>query len=449
MNGSSSSSSESASKSSPLVYRGQSPISPSCHNKKSNVVIIDTAVVPNRCFQHYFVEDHTEIEFKEGLQEIGEGAFSMCWALGNIRVPTSTTKIGKDAFAHCMLQIRSVELPPLPLNIGDRAFQGCARLRNVFVTKEQEGKHLFKGCHNLSTIFPDSSSMMTSLTQRFDGLPRHELCYYQSYYPLDEVLNKLKELSKEQQRQDCLGMTPLHILALSKVQRFELYQACLQECADDLISKDKWGALPIHYALENNVPLPIVQYLLQQQQRHFPNDSIHLDKFLLNHGVDFFQRASLPMVELLLDYHGQNCVQEKLDWDRILHDAHSMASLEVFQCVVTKRFVARTRALEWKPWRLDIESSISAISLESLQGECWTPLHICPRAGIKVVEQIQSQLATYEKRTIMALVELICWKHQMMISTSTSEKDSDIRTDCRIRSGAEYIVPLVLSFIPR
>ena len=37
----------------------------------------------------------------EGLQKIGESAFSDCTALKSVKVPTTLTKIGNNAFARC------------------------------------------------------------------------------------------------------------------------------------------------------------------------------------------------------------------------------------------------------------------------------------------------------------------------------------------------------------
>ena len=431
----------------PLVYRGQKSFSPGSSN-----VTIATPVVPDRCFQHYFVEEVGTLHLEEGVKEMGEGAFSMCWTLGNVRMPLSMNTIQNNAFAHCMLHLRSVELPPKPIQIGDRAFQGCVRLRNVALNNDPSvklGKNLFKGCHNLSVLFKDSKSMVEALTQRFDGLPLHEICYYQSYFSTEGCLQKLQEAAESgsRRRQDCLGMTPLHILPFSKTsqQRLELYQWCVENCPKDLNTKDEWGSLPIHYALENNLPLPIVKYLLEQHQNHHPDQPMFFDQFLLNQGVDFFHMASLPLVQLVLGYHEKHGL-EPLDWYRLMHDANAMSSLDLFRCVVSKSISPRIRALEWQPWKDDIEQNIHAISNECLQGECWTPMQQVPPGGIDVVEKIQSKLSIYERRTTMVLVELICWKCRMM-AASAPANCNDIRTNSRIHSGAEYIVPLVLSFL--
>jgi hypothetical protein len=44
-------------------------------------------------------------------------------------------------------------------------------------------------------------------------------------------------------KQDCLGMTPLHILSCSTVQCLELYQLIIDKYPENLIVEDEWGAV--------------------------------------------------------------------------------------------------------------------------------------------------------------------------------------------------------------
>ena len=91
-------------------------------------------------------------------------------------------------------------------------------------------------------IFGKSNAKIVSeLQHRFDGLPIHKLVYYQSYY--QGVLQKLiaaihvrsgqrwtlrSNLLPTGNQQDCLGMTPLHILACSSVHDMEVYHLLLR-----------------------------------------------------------------------------------------------------------------------------------------------------------------------------------------------------------------------------
>jgi hypothetical protein len=64
-------------------------------------------------------------------------------------------------------------------------------------------------------------------------------------------------------QQDCLGMTPLHILACSSVHDIELYRLIIENYPTNLITEDRWGALPLLYAFWGASPAEILQFLLE------------------------------------------------------------------------------------------------------------------------------------------------------------------------------------------
>ena len=113
------------------------------------------------------------------------------------------------------------------------------------------------------------------LKNRFDGLKIHKMLYYQSYHPV--TLDQLKDATnmRSSQRalrskldptvnqQDCLGVTPLHILACSSTQELTLYQGIVERYPENLVTRDNRGALPILYALWRNAPSEIVQFLVE------------------------------------------------------------------------------------------------------------------------------------------------------------------------------------------
>ena len=54
-----------------------------------------------------------------------------------------------------------------------------------------------------------------------------------------------KKLDPTGSQQDCLGMTPLHILTCSSVHDLELYCLIVDNYPANLITEDGWGALPL------------------------------------------------------------------------------------------------------------------------------------------------------------------------------------------------------------
>jgi hypothetical protein len=116
-------------------------------------------------------------------------------------------------------------------------------------------EHAFCKCTDLLQVFQSETKMTKALQRRFDGLPVQETCYNQSFRPVTtEVLNDLMKMKIDPsgKHQDCLGMTPLHILACSTVHSLEVYQFMIEVYPQNLITEDAWGVPPFLYVLPGN-----------------------------------------------------------------------------------------------------------------------------------------------------------------------------------------------------
>ena len=119
----------------------------------------------------------------------------------------------------------------------------------IFIDKESD---FFT---DLQRPFGDSDEIIVQMMQhRLDELPVHSIVYYHSYNQgvlqrLHSSVNLKLQLSWLQQvtgnQQDCLGMTPLHILTCSSVHDLELYRLIIENYPTNLITDDMWGALPL------------------------------------------------------------------------------------------------------------------------------------------------------------------------------------------------------------
>jgi hypothetical protein len=114
---------------------------------------------------------------------------------------------------------------------------------------------------DLQLLFGSDLEIISALQHRFDGLPIHRIVYYQSYYQgVLQILIAAMNMRSGQSRtlrskldptgnqQDCLGMTPLHILTCSSVHDLEVYRVIIEKYPANLITEDRWGALPLLYA---------------------------------------------------------------------------------------------------------------------------------------------------------------------------------------------------------
>jgi hypothetical protein len=217
-------------------------------------------------------EQLTWVHLQGNLHTIKEGTFRGCDSLTHVRLPSSVKQIKCGAFANCTRLI-SLELPEglEMFDLRKRMHRthwmrdepefrnyGCPSLMNLVIPSEQcflkldNDDEFIKG-FKLETAASDSDDLVG---KRFDALPVHRLCYYQSHYPLTEAMENLQQNMDADPsagtKVDSFGMTPFHILALSQTPNLSLLQALLAVNQVDIIFKrDKFGSTPIDYLFLN------------------------------------------------------------------------------------------------------------------------------------------------------------------------------------------------------
>jgi hypothetical protein len=230
------------------------------------------------------------IRLHDGIESIGVAAFELC-IFTNFRVPPLITEIPPEMFDDCK-SLFSVELPENSREIRARAFYNCYSLRNVaFPPNAVIDDNVLVGDNNmdLKHLFGSEERMCRELKHRFDKLPVHNVVYYQSYHQrvLQRLITAIHSVSCQHRtfrgkldpmvvsQQDCLGMTPLHILACSSVHDLELYRVIIEKYPLTLITEDRWGALPLLYAFWGAAPAEIIQFLLESYQSLYPSHAFN------------------------------------------------------------------------------------------------------------------------------------------------------------------------------
>jgi hypothetical protein len=156
-----------------------------------------------------------------------------------------------------------LELPEGLETIDLNALHGCVSLVNLVIPLEQDfeqydGDEIMQGL-KLRHVAGNFDDLVSELQHRFDDLPVHRLCYYQSYYPLMEAMENLRQKIYANpaagNKVDSFGMTPFHILALSQTPKLSLFQGLLEVYQVDVIhTRDKFGSTPIDYLCMNHIP---------------------------------------------------------------------------------------------------------------------------------------------------------------------------------------------------
>jgi len=223
------------------------------------------------------------IHLNDGIESIGPFAFASC-IFTNFRVPPLITVIPKGMLMWCNSMF-SLEISVNMIEIGNAAFSYSCCLRNVaFQHNTVFGYNILNEATYLLQLFGNSDGIIQALQHRFDGLHIHKLVYYQSYNQgVLQILIAAINMTSGQRRtlrskldptgsqQDCLGMTPLHILACSSVHDLEVYRVIIENYPANLITEDRWGALPLLYAFWGAAPAEIIQFLLESYQSLYPD----------------------------------------------------------------------------------------------------------------------------------------------------------------------------------
>jgi hypothetical protein len=156
----------------------------------------------------------------------------------------------------------------------------------------------------------------------------HKLVYYQSYnqgvlqdliaainMKLGQRRTLCSKLDPTGNQQDCLGMTPLHILTCSSVHDIEVYRLIVENYPANLITEDSWGALPLLYAFWGAAPAEIIQFLLVSYQSLYPDQVFNWTMMVKTMG-----RTDTPMecIENLLWLKQMHFPSQPIDWEYLL-----------------------------------------------------------------------------------------------------------------------------------
>jgi len=319
-----------------------------------------------------------------------------------------------------------------------------------------------------------------ALKHRFDRLPIHKICCSQSCHPSEIVFRKLEKVAAPSRarrflmmcnnnnriietgkQQDCLGMTPLHILACSTKHDLALYKLIIEKYPENLITQDGWGDIPLLYAFWGNAPQEVVHLLVEKHQSIFPTHELDWAGMVETLGRAQYlpgrASASLICIQNVLDMKQRAFPNHIVDWEKVVtnwasedtqratqHQAPRFHH-DAFKYLIYFSIVERLNSLGVDRWRKEILSDMDELR--------W---FVCYRK--KSTDMIYSKLAHYEHmdqlREATSILELALWKESINCSVAndqesvmTSCHNEDTMNTCRIRCGADVVMPNVVSFL--
>jgi hypothetical protein len=258
--------------------------------------------------------------------------------------------------------------------------------------------------------------------------------------------------------QDCLGMTPLHILACSSVHDLEVYRVIVEKYPANLITKDRWGALPLLYAFWGAAPTEIIQFLLESYQSLYPN-------YIFNwtNMVETMGRTDTPKesIEKLLCVNQMHFPEQPIDWEYLLDKfAHYSSHIsfdgapfqERMQFLFMCGLSSSVEALPFRVWRDNITNMIHTAVFEYDED------------NLVILQRIQDKIAYFEDEVLklkeaMTTLELALWKARMTVNENIHQEvmycrqkkvkidESSVRKRCRVACGADVVIVHVLPFL--
>ena len=370
----------------------------------------------------------------------------------------------------------SLEVPENIIRVVAYATSGCYSLRNVaFASNTVVEEKAFQFCWDLLQIFDTKEEIVDALRTRFVELPVHSRMYYNTYrntLPLEEsrtanIIGENGELDPTGLQQDCLGMTPLHILACSTVQCLRLYHLMIEKYPENLTVEDAWGTIPLLYAVWGDAPSEVIQFLIDSYQSLYPDHEFDWSDMAIT-----LCRADVPtaLIRNLINIHHSLSPGHNINWDPILgelaeHTATNICvSPETF-CFLTRCSIAtRVDAIGVKHFRHAMKNEWFDDYFDDFHRQYWrdTGEHQFDGQAWRDVTLVQLDYYESEYRKLKemtSLLELALWKAKLDASNTDKGAAIDggnkklkfdqscVRQQYRISCGADHVVENVWPFL--
>ena len=115
-------------------------------------------------------------------------------------------------------------------------------------------------------------------------------------------------------------------MACSTVQNIELYRVLIAKYPETLITEDRWGALPMHYAVWGGAPNEIVQFMAENYLSLYPNYELDWTKMLISFSK---RNVQWDVIKSLLDLQQGFFPSQNIDWNSILSMVYERGGSEM------------------------------------------------------------------------------------------------------------------------
>ena len=448
-----------------------------CHSLKKIVIPSSVKKIRGQAFSMV----QSNIRLPDVIESIARYAFACNSNITNFRIPSQIVSTPDGMFSACKAMF-SAEIPETVTRIEQSTFSQCHSLRNVAIPpsasvdpssflpfgRNDEGffHHLF--CGDLLQLFGEpspliSTQIINALKHRFDNLPIHKMLYYQSYINVtsDELNNATEvrisrrrtKLNPSGSQQDCLGMTPLHIMACSTVQNISLYRVLIDKYPQTLVIEDRWGASPLLYAVWGRAPDEIVKFLVESYLSLYPKYEFNWTGMITTLGT---VGAPVMIIQNLLDLQEGSFPDQAINWDGIIDklaveqneniDGFD-SKREPFQFLVKCSLMGRINAIGLKHYRDNVINKVMSpgfnMPYDVAEGTWLNDI----RSKLRDIEYEYDKL-----KEATTLLELALWKMELNEGQNKTlgrqhKKMKIDRKQHRVSCGAEIVIQHVLPYL--
>jgi hypothetical protein len=423
-----------------------------------------------------------EVNLTEGLQTVGDSAFRNCTSLLRINIPSSVMTIGHWAFVICT-SLKEVNLAEGLQLIGWNAFVECDSLLRINIPStvgEWRQRDSFYDSTLLRNVAIAPSSDLTQdmfaqsfrslqnmglslemIIGRFMELPLHKHCYY--YRPqhraeqtMDSTTWKwfneeVGRLPAHGLQQDCFGMTPLHILLCSSAGcDVRVCQCMIEKYPGAMLIEDKWGEIPLVYALLGEAPIEVIHFLLESHMQRWQAMPFDFGGMILR----LLWHTSADYVRDVIRAQRTHHRALEIDWHRIVDElirGRRDIPIRMFSVLVEASVSKRSICMN-DEHRIEVDARLREIEVE-IEDEDDDDNDEEEEDGgnVQYYEEIHDMVTSYVRlhhgqlREAITILELALWK--TMICSKVDDQES--RSECRASGGRclEVVIKHVLAFL--
>jgi hypothetical protein len=363
--------------------------------------------------------------------------------LVSIEIPVSVVRIKFDSV---LSGLRNIAIPP-----------GCLII--------QHAANIFGSL--ISGLYPNNDyneaenyrQILDLLRRRFEGLSIHKECYNQTFQDNEAVMRNLRReinpwstrgstiigrLNVTGKMQDCLGMTPLHILACSTRHTLEMYQLIVTKYPENLVTRDIWGDVPLLYALWCNAPEDVVRFLVESYKTMYPGYTFDWESM-----IETLAKNNVPTsrIQILIDIQQHDFADQECNLQDVVErliGSFNQSGLGKFLRLLFREIASRRiEASGIGRWRIELMVAINHIDTFHWEG------------GTREFYSLLDKCEALKESA--GILELALWKAKLEDDDEHCNKirnfDNDCTTTagrrerCRINCGADIVLRNVFSYL--